>query len=304
VTQTFFAILSAILPVFVIAGAGFTLRRAVPLDARTLSALNIYFFIPSLIFSNLSKTELRGELLARYAVASVLMLGLMMIVWGAVARLRGLKEERRAAFNMTMFMNLGNFGLPVALFAFGDEGLALAIVVMVCGTFLQNVFGVYYAQRSRHSASRAFLHVFRYPMIYATLVALIFQRMQWNLPLVFERAIDLTANAAIPVQLMILGLKLAETRLQTGGDVFSAVGLRLLAAPLLAALTVFLCGLEGLPAKAFIVQMSGPVAVSMAVFGVQFRIEPGYLASVVSWSFLLSLLSVSLVLYALTVFPL
>lgn len=302
-TQTLFAILAAILPIFLIAGAGFSLRKAVPLDARTLSALNIYLFIPSLIFSNLSRTELAWSLLVRYAVASVVMLGLMMAVWGIVARLRGLSGERRGAFLMTMFMNLGNFGLPVALFAFGEEGLALALVVMVCGTFLQNSFGVYYAQRSRHNAPRAALYVFRYPMVYATALALLFQRMQWDLPIVLERAVDLTANAAIPVQLVILGLKLAETRLQTGGDVFSAVALRLAVAPLLAMITVLVCGLDGLPAKAFILQMSGPVAVSMAVFGVQFRIEPGYLSSVVSWSFLLSLFSVSLVLYGLTAFP-
>ena len=229
------------------------------------------------------------------------MLGLMILVWDGVARLRSLKEERRAAFLMTMFMNLGNFGLPVALFAFGDEGLALAIVVMVCGTFLQNSFGVYYAQRSRDTASQAALYVFRYPMIYATAVALLFQRMQWGLPLIVDRAVTLTAAAAIPVQLMILGLKLAEARPQTDGNVAAAVGLRLVAAPFLAFVTVVLCGLEGLPAQAFILQMSGPVAVSMAVYGVQFRVEPEFLSSVVSWSFLLSIVSVSAVLYALSV---
>jgi len=80
---------------------------------------------------------------------------------------------------MTMFPNLGNFGLPVCLFAFGQEGLAFAIVVMVIGSFLQNSIGIYFAQRAHHGAGEAFRRVFRFPMMYAFILAIVFQKTGW-----------------------------------------------------------------------------------------------------------------------------
>jgi hypothetical protein len=291
------AAFGAVVPVFIVAGGAFGLRRAFDLNARTLATLNIYLFIPALVFGKLSVRQLEWELFGRFAAASLIALGGMYLLMLTVAKLRGMPHDQTSAFMMTMFMNLGNFGLPVATFAFGaEEGLPLAVVVMVCGSFLQNSVGVYFAQRSQHNAAHAFLRVFKFPMIYAFVLALVFQRMDWALPGALSKAVQITADAAIPVQLMILGIKIAETRLHRDADVFSAVGLRLLAGPLVAAGAALLVGLEGLPLKVFIIQLSGPVAVGMAVYGVQFDVKPGYLASVVAWSFVFSIVTVSLVL--------
>ena len=41
-----------------------------------------------------------------------------------------------------MFPNAGNMGLPVCLFAFGEEGLALAICFYAVATFIQFSVGM------------------------------------------------------------------------------------------------------------------------------------------------------------------
>lgn len=297
------AIVTAILPVFVVAAVGFMVRRCIELDARTLSALNIYIFIPALVYSKLSNYVVDWPLFGAFAGATVLMVVVMTALLGALAGAMRLERDRRSALVMTQFMNLGNYGLPVALFAFGEEGLALAVIVMVCGSFLQNSLGLYFAQRSTHGAWKAFQRVFQFPLVYAFVLALLSQEMAVVPVPPIRLAIDLVADAAVPVQLMILGIKLAETRLEVSQLVFIASGIRLVLGPALALLLAWLVGLDGLPAKVFIVQMSGPVAVGMAVFGVQFNVQPRYLASVVSWTFLLSLLSVGTVLYLIQHVP-
>ena len=294
-----YTVLCAIIPVFLVAGLGYALRRRRDLDAKTLSSLNLYLFIPALVFASISRHGLEWDVFGRFALACVCMLAAMRTILGLIAWRRGLEGAAHSAFLLTMFMNLGNFGLPVCKFAFGDEGLALAVVVMVCGSFLQNSVGIYFAQRSRLRAGDALLHVFRFPMIYAFVLALLVQRLNWQPPVALSRAIEITADAAIPIQLMILGIKLAETRLETSADVFIASAVRLCGGPLLALAVAGLVGLEGLAAKVLILQMSAPVAVGMAVFGVQFDVAPRFLASVVSWTFLLSVLTVSVVLYFL-----
>ena len=294
--QTVFA---AILPVFIVAGVGYGVRRVQHVDAKTLASLNLYCFIPALVFSSLSRRQLEWALFGRFALACLCMVVVMRIVLGIVARRRGLEGDDKNAFLMTMFMNLGNFGLPVCKFAFGDDGLALAVVVMVCGSFLQNSVGLYFAQRSRMGMMQAAGRVFHFPMIYAFALALFCQRTGWRPPVALDRAAQIAAGAAIPIQLLVLGIRLAETPFDLGKNVLVAAGIRLCGGPLLAVAIAWALGLEGLAAKVFILQMSGPVAVGMAVFGVQFDVASRFLASAVSVTFLLSAITVSIVLYAL-----
>lgn len=292
-------VLSAVIPVFVVAGAGYVIRRHAELDVRTLATLNIYLFIPALIFANLSRSAIEWRVFGQCALGVLITTLLTWALLATVGRFRCLDSESHAALLMTMFPNFGNFGLPIVTFAFGEEWLALALVVLVCGSFAQNSLGVYFAQRSRHGAFSAFVRVLQFPMIYAFFLALLFNRMQWNVPEAVFRAVSITASAAIPVQLVILGAKLAETRLENTVDVFLAAGIRLLVGPLIAVVAVLLTHAGGTAGKVFIVMMSGPTAVAMSVYGVQFGIKPRYLASAVSWSFLLSVFTVSAVLYVL-----
>ncbi len=294
-----FAVLSAILPIFLVAGIGYFLRRKFVLDSKTLSTLNIYFLMPVLVFSSLSGERITWDVYGRYLAATVLMLAVMWGVLAFAARLHGIRGDMHGAFMMTMFMNLGNFGLPVSKFAFGDTGLALAVIVMVSGMFFQNSLAIFFAHQNSKGLGRAFLEIFRYPLLYAFILAVVAQQLEWRPPDVIDRAIDISAGAAIPIQLLILGMCIAETQLQTSSRVFSATGIRLVGGPIAGALIVWLLGMEGLAAQVFVLQMSGPVAVGMAVYGVQFDVKPGYLASVVTWTFLLSLFSVSVVLFAL-----
>lgn len=293
-------ILSAVVPVFIVASLAFVIRRRMPLDTKTLSSLNIYLFIPALVFAGLSHREIHWAFFARIAAASVLMLLAMTLVLSFVAKRRRIANAEYSAFLMTQFPNLGNFGLPVCLFAFGEEGLAIALVVMVCGSFLQNSVGIYFAQRTHHSVGKAFLRVFRFPMIYAFLLALAFQRFDLHFPAAVSRAIDILSDAAIPVQLMILGVQLAQTRLDMSTNLSIACAIRLLGGPLLAAAMVIMLGFDDLSAKVFITQLSGPVAIGMTAYSVQFDVAPRFLASVVAWTFVASLATVSLVLFVLT----
>jgi len=310
--STLLAVLSAVLPVFLVAGAACAVRRAFPLDVKTLSTLNLYLLIPCLVFNGLSQRVIEWGLFARYAGASLAVTFLMLASLYGVARLRKLEGAQQSAFLLTQFPNLGNFGLPVVLFAFGQQTLPLAIIVLVCGSFLQNTLGIYIAHRSRHAVLGAVRRVLQFPIIYAFFLALALQRLGWRPPaewsgsgvldalaLIFMRAVELLAAAAIPVQLMMLGVKLAETRLDTGLDVFLACFFRLCAAPVFAAAAAWSLGLHGTEASVFVIQVSSPTAVGMAVFGVQFEVKPAFLASAVSWSSLFSMATVPILLYLL-----
>lgn len=292
-----FYIISSIVPVFLVVASAYGVGRFVKLDIKSLSTLNVYLLLPALVFSSISQTQINWNVFGRIASGCILMLLVMVAILTLVSRWRKIPRPEQGAFLMSAFPNLGNFGLPVVKFALGDAGFAIAVVVMVCGSFLQNSVGVYFAQRAHHGIREAARRTFTFPMIYAFILAIIAQRMGYTLPLPIGRAIGMVSDSAIPVQLIILGLQLAATPLDFGANVFMASGIRLFGGPALALAIALFLGLEGLAAKVFIVQMSGPVAVGMAAYGVQFNTAPRFLASIVAWTFLLSLVTVSIVLF-------
>ena len=296
-------VVGAIAPIVFIAALGFVLRRRHLLDAKTLSACNIFLFIPALVFTNIYGREIAGGVFLRIALASIVVMGGMVVLLGTLARLLKLEGADLGAFMMTMFPNLGNFGLPVAMFGLGEEGLAFAVVVMVIGSGLQNSFGIYYAQRAYHGKTKALFQVFLYPMIYAFLLALILRQTGIAIPLPVSRAVTIMADAAIPVQLVLLGIQIAETRVERSRAVFVASAARLLGGPALGILAAMAAGLTGLAGQAFVVQMSGPVAVGMAAYGVQFGVAPRFLSSAVAWTFFFSLFTISALLYFLAYIP-
>jgi predicted permease len=236
-------------------------------------------------------------------MASIIVLGCMTALLGFLAWLLKLGGKDSGAFMLTMFPNLGNFGLPVILFGLGQEGLAFGIVVMVIGSALQNSFGLYFAQRAYHGKRKAFLKVFLFPMIYAFFLALILRQTGVNVPLPVSRAVALLADAAIPVQLVLLGIQVAETNIERSKPVFVASAARLLAGPAFGIIAAMATGLTGLAGQAFVLQMSGPVAVSMAAYGVQFDVAPRFLSSTVAWTFFFGVFTISVILYFLAYLP-
>jgi len=62
----------------------------------------------------------------------------------------------------TLFMNAGNMGIPLALFAFGQAGLQRATLMFVIITFLQYSLGIYILNGRSN-----WTEIFRLPLIYA-----------------------------------------------------------------------------------------------------------------------------------------
>ena len=67
----------------------------------------------------------------------------------------------------TLFMNAGNMGIPLALFAFGQAGLQRATLMFVIITFLQYSLGIYILNGRSN-----WTEIFRLPLIYAALAGL------------------------------------------------------------------------------------------------------------------------------------
>src|ERR1051325_3095669 len=144
-------LVSDILPVFAIAGAGFLLARVAGVHVKMMSRVVFYSLLPCLAFRLLVNSDAPGGDVARLVLLAVLIMGAMGVIGFAVAKSLRLDGRYLRAFMMvTMFSNSGNYGLPVVRFAFGAEALTYATIFFLAGSVSTYVASAFFAG-SHHS---------------------------------------------------------------------------------------------------------------------------------------------------------
>ncbi|MGB3135984.1 MAG: AEC family transporter, partial [Nodosilinea sp.] len=117
-------LISAILPIALVALVGFGVGRKFELDMRTLARVSIYALLPALVLTSLAKTTLGLGSAVAIVVTFLLNTALLyLLAVGLGSRLDFSSDERKSLIATTLFANVGNMGLPFVLFALGEAGL-------------------------------------------------------------------------------------------------------------------------------------------------------------------------------------
>jgi hypothetical protein len=288
-----------VLPVFLVAGAGFTLARFVAIEPRSIGRLLFYLATPSLVFRSLYQTEVDALALQQLATVAIT----AAVLAGGLGWLISLGQERqtRAAVVLTSAVsNNGNMGIPMSYFAFGDVGMALGTIYYVLTSFLSNTFGSVIASAGQASLGAALRQSLKVPVLYAATAGLILNLTGGQIPETLLRSVDLLANAAIPGMLVLLGVQLQSTSLWQGqGVVWRSVAVRLVAGPLIAWLLCGLLGVGGVERDVLVLQAAMPTAVMTSVLATEFDTAPRLVATIIFFSTVVSMVTLSLVLWLL-----
>ncbi|HUT75082.1 MAG TPA: AEC family transporter [Armatimonadota bacterium] len=291
---------TVIIPLVIVIALGFILELRRSLDERTLSGVSIYLLLPSLIFTSLLTTRMTlGGVLPLIAVA-LLTLGALWVLGKAVARLRRYPRDEESLFLLTaIFMNAGNMGMPVALYAFGGAGLDLAVIWVLVLNVLMNTVAVYYASRHRTPGARALRTVLGLPSIYAAAAALVMRALGLALPRFLLAPLEMLGRAIIPIAQLMLGAQLAKSRHELRGQLAGAVlpnVMRLVVSPAVAFGFVILLGVHGLSAQVAILLAAMPTAANVVVYTTEFGLQPRRAAGVVAISTVASFVTLSVIL--------
>ncbi len=194
----------------------------------------------------------------------------------------------------TMFMNAGNYGLPLTSFAFGEQALAFASVFFVISAMLTNTVGIVIASSGSMSVLNAIKGLLKFPAIYALTLGVLFLQFSWKLPSGLDRTVTLLSNAAIPCMLVLLGMQLVN--IHWNGHVRPLIvtsSMRLLIAPALAFGLTRLFGMTGPASQAVILEAGMPVAVLTTILATEFDAEPSFVTTAVLVTTLLSPLTLT-----------
>jgi predicted permease len=282
--------LNAMLPIFLIAGAGYLVGKWLKIDPRSVSQMVFYLFSPCLVFTLLTENQLTSNDIFRMIGFAAL----IAIITGALALFVGrvFKLERSIVVVIlltTIFSNVGNYGLPLNLFAFGEQALAHATLYFVTNLILLNTLGVVIASMGNTSFKESLIRLVKFPSSYALVAAILFSQLHWQLPEPLVRTVNLLGDATIPSMLVVLGLQF-QTASWRGNILalsFSNI-IRLLVSPALAFGLCILFGLKGVARQAGILESAMPSAVLASILATEFNVQPALVTTVVFISTVLS----------------
>ncbi len=294
------ALLNTIIPVAFIVLLGFLVGRRIEFDLQTLSKLSIYVLVPVLIFDAMLRAKLSGSsvlgISAAFFIASALLYGLSL---GISKLLRFDPGSTKTLIASATFPNSGNMGLSLTFFALGQAGLDRAIVYFIASSVL--MFGIGPAFLRGGGLWQSLGFTLRLPLFWALLGGLVLRGTGLELPKALANGVHLLAGACIPVMLLALGIQIATSRASWGTYELQASALRLLVAPIIAALVGFVMGLERLDIQVLVLQSATPIAVNAFLMAGEFGGDGPRAARAVVVSSVLAFATVPLVLLTIGV---
>ncbi|NQU63997.1 MAG: AEC family transporter [SAR324 cluster bacterium] len=285
-------------PVFILVFLGYFVGPRLQLEARTLSRIAYYLFLPAFIFNIISKAEIQASLAGEMVLYTVLTHLLSAICGFLLAKFLRRSPEMTAAYVMiAIFGNVGNFGLSLIDFRLGPQAEIPATIYFVSILVISFVICVGVASWTHHGGLSAVLSVFKTPALLALGPALLFYGTDLEVPLFLSRLTGLLGKAMVPVMLVTLGVQLSEvSHIKIKPDMLLASSVRLLVTPLIAIELSHFFNLSGIELRAGILQAGMPVAVLVSIIAIEHKIMPEFVTTTVLFSTVLSILTLTILL--------
>lgn len=282
-------LMHVVVPVFAVAGVGWVFAGFRRVDLAGLTDVILYAAAPALVFTSLASRPLSPGSL--YAVGGGAVFQSLVCGLTAWFVLRGLGLPGRGLTLTAMFPNTGNLGLPLALFAFGPEGLAAAAIVFSAITLVHYSVGLALVSGSPHPGA-----ALRMPILHGAVLGVGAGLAGVVPPAPLMRSLELLGQATVPLMLLSLGIRLRSVRLRRPAIALLAVALRFLPGLAAALLWVHLLGMTGVERGVVVVTGVLPSAVMNFVLAERYGQQGEEVASAILLGTLLSVAAIPLVL--------
>lgn len=299
-----------VFPVFLVIGLGFSLKKTGLVDSVFLFNLNrlIYFIaLPSLLFYKIATADFfasfNGPLLAGLVI-SVLAIYILSYGYGS---LRGYQPSVHGAFCQGAFRgNLAYIGLAIVYSAYGEEGFAVAGILLGFLVPLFNFLSVLaLLLPQRHESYRMGSFFWLKQIVYNPLILASFGGIMWSffalpLPQVVDRALGIITGMSLPLALIAIGASFSFSKLR--GDLAVAAlsaCLKIVIMPMLAGGILILSGVRGQELAIGVLLAGTPTATAAYIMAQQLKSDAELSGAIIMLSTLCSLATYTFALYVL-----
>ncbi|HKJ05255.1 MAG TPA: AEC family transporter [Geopsychrobacteraceae bacterium] len=285
----------SVLPLFIIIGVALVYNRFFEPNIKEITGLTLTVFAPVFVFDAIVTHNISLVALKIPFVFMIILTGLLLIISYAAGRLLRLQQNDRISFILACSMiNIGNFGLPLIYFTYGEQAVSYSVIYFVAFNFTLSTIAIYVSSNAS-GFKQIMLDLLKMPLFHAFFLAMIVVQCSVPLPEFALKSLGLIGQATIPLLIFILGLQLANTRFQSKfiKIIGVAVIIRLLLSPVLTYPLLETLNISGLEQKIATLQTSAPSALLPLMYAIKFNRSPDLLASIILATTVLSSISLT-----------
>ena len=201
----FSKIASITLPIFTLVLVGFLYSRRVKPDLGGANKLVVDIALPILIFISLSAKSFDPISAMSFTGASIVLILLTGLIAWPFAKFSGASVQ--AFLPCAMFTNVGPIGIPLIALAYGPEGMAPAVVLLVISNILHFTLGA-----GVMSGKVDWRMVYANPLVWSTVLGVASSQLQITLPEWVQTSCTMIGSVLVPMMLMSLGARLASSQ--------------------------------------------------------------------------------------------
>lgn len=257
-------------------------KKSIAFPADFVSKMVMNIGTPCLFISVMSQVHVSVDEMGKMAAVFALALCIMALISVAIIRLMGL--DMRAYLPPLIFPNNGNMGLPICLFAIGQEGLALALAPFMVMVLAQFTVGLFIVAPNDGNVWRRCWKIVQHPIIISMFISILLLTQYWTLPRWISNTVDVMGGFAIPLMMITLGVSLARFRLTLWPKTLFFSVLRVVGGAAIGVLVCEWLDITGKEAIVITLQMAMPMAVMNYVVALEYDRKADEVAAMVLMS--------------------
>lgn len=270
-------------------------KKSIAFPADFISKIVMNIGTPCLFISVMSQVHVSADAMGTIALAFACVLGLMCLIGLIVIAV--MKLDFRAYLPPLIFPNNGNLGLPICLFAIGQEGLALSLAPFMVMVLAQFTLGLFIVAPKEGNFFQRCWRIIQHPIIISMVLSVLILTQQWTLPRWIGNTVDVMGGFAIPLMMITLGVSLARFRLTLWPKTLFFSVLRVFGGAGIGVLVCHWFNLTGAEAIVLILQSAMPMAVMNYVLALEYNRKPDEVAAMVLMSTLVAFAFLPILIY-------
>jgi predicted permease len=293
-----------VLPVFLIFATGFIGQRKLRLDVGSVATMALYLMVPFLVFNTFYTNALDSSYFYYFLFNILVVVALSCTTLLISKIIKADKAHTSAMLLATAFPNMGNYGAPIILFAFGKTAFGYAVITMIIQSLFINTIGMFiaaYGGKKSVTIRSALIRVIKMPVLLSVILGLGLKALHVELSATMLQSIKMVGDASIPAVMLILGMQLAQIKAEKfeWKYVCSIALSKLILSPLLIALLVSFLPISQLLKNVFIVLSAMPIAANTTLLALQFNTKPNLVSYLTLITTVSSLVTIPLLLHLL-----
>lgn len=298
-------IVQIVLPVFLVIGLGYGVRRLKVVDNTFLFQLNrliYYLALPLLLFYKIATADFDESFTFQLVIGLAVLILLMFVISYGFAVMANYSQSIRGTFCQCSFRgNLAYIGLAIVFNAYGERGLATAGIILGCIVPVLNLFSIIallLPQQGNRIKPLFFLQqIVLNPLIIASFLGITWSFFHLSVPTVLDKALHIVTGMALPLALISIGASFSVEKLK--GDVVQAslaTLLKLVLMPVVGWVIFVFLGVSGTNLAIGILLAGTPTATAAYIMTQQIGGDAELSGTIIMLTTLLSMFSYTVIL--------